>query len=55
MLSEAKHLWPNFHCMMPPKMDLRFFAPLRMTIGFGLCFKLRLRNIPRCRNWVGWQ
>jgi len=29
-------------------MDLRFFSRdcgIRMTIGFGLCFKLGLRNV----------
>ena len=32
-----------------------FFAPLRMTVGFGLCFKLGLRNVWACKNSAGWQ
>jgi hypothetical protein len=46
--SREKHLWIDFHCRMRFKMDLRFFSrdcAINMTIGFGLCFKLRLRNI----------
>jgi hypothetical protein len=34
--------------------DLRFFASLRMTSGFDICFKLGLRNISGCESCAGW-
>jgi hypothetical protein len=40
--------WPRG--LRPPRFS---FASLGMTLGFGLCFKLGLRNISRCKNCAG--
>lgn len=46
--AREKHLWLNLRYAMRLKIDLGFFSRdcgIRMTAGFGLCFKLRLRNV----------